>query len=226
MIDLWCVCVGDKYSENYVLNLHWMVKKNLNIPFRFNCITDIDSIDDLHGITCKEEIICHRPIINKGWWTKIDLLNKPGPAIYFDLDVVIVDDITNLAKRASSTYFSMPRNWARSGHGGFQSSFSGWSSYRKELYEQFNPIHIGNSGGSETCPHYGHYQQENVSHWGDQEWLTHNFSDKITAVPDGEVVSYKYHCQNGLPVGAKVVCFHGYPKYTEVKHDWIDRALA
>ena len=33
--------------------------------------------------------------------------------------------------------------------------------------------------------------------------------------------SYKYHCGDGLPDDARVVCFHGRPKPADVSDGWV-----
>jgi hypothetical protein len=35
------------------------------------------------------------------------------------------------------------------------------------------------------------------------------------------VVSYRYHCQRGLPPGARIVFFHGKEKPWTVREDWV-----
>ena len=40
MINFVCIKWGDKYSTNYVNNLHNMIKKNYTKPFTFTCYTD------------------------------------------------------------------------------------------------------------------------------------------------------------------------------------------
>lgn len=205
VIDIWCVKVGDKYRSEHVDNLHRMVDKNLSRPYRFNCLTQ-SKFD--------------------GWWAKIDLLLKDGPAIYFDLDVVIVDEIDSLARMAETNTFSMAKNWANSGHGGWQSSVMLWSNERENLHAGFDYSRVSEATGPENCRNFGWYIEESgVRHWGDQEWLTYNAQD-VTEIPAGLVVSYKYHCRGGLPDRAKVVCFHGKPDYWEVSDPWIKQALS
>jgi hypothetical protein len=63
--------------------------------------------------------------------------------------------------------------------------------------------------------------------WGDQEWITQLRDEKRLSVeyfnPE-DVVSYKYHCQSGLPDKAKVAVFHGKPNPYEVNDEWVRSA--
>lgn len=206
MINIWCVCVGDKYSYKHVDSLNRMVDKNIYQPYIFNVLTESDK---------------------PGWWAKLDLFSKPGPALYFDLDTVIVNDITPLANYANAT-IAATKNWARSGHGGFQSSVLCWRSQKKDIPATFDNARLGPADGPKHCRNFGWYSdRDGARHWGDQEYLTHNYGREITEIEPGLVVSYKYHCQNGPPPPKAIaVCFHGKPDYWEVKEDWILEALS
>jgi hypothetical protein len=46
--------------------------------------------------------------------------------------------------------------------------------------------------------------------------------EKIGETKDGlGIYSYKMHCRKTLPKDARIVCFHGLPKLTEVHEPWI-----
>lgn len=84
-----CVKVGDKYNDEYVLNLQRGIARNL--PSReghtFVCYTD----KPIEGVIC-EPPPCDLP----GWWAKIGLFKLREPMIFFDLDVVITGDLQRL----------------------------------------------------------------------------------------------------------------------------------
>lgn len=207
VINVWFVKVGDKYREDHIDALAHMVRKNLRRDFQFNVIRESGY---------------------PGWWAKIDLHKHaaPGPNLYIDLDTVIVGDITPLVEYYSGSWLAMPKNWAKSGHGGFQSSVMIWGGKAQDIYNDFDITKVGEPDGPENCRNHGWYTDEGLSHWGDQELITHRYRDKITEIQAGQVVSYKYHCLESLPKDAKIVCFHGKPDYWEVQHDWITRALS
>lgn len=220
MIDVWCVCVGDKYTKQHVLNLYHMVKKHLSSAFFMYCLTDRrDILDDLDLPFFPVEDAHHLP----GWWSKMALFElAKRPSIYFDLDVVITGSLEPLLEYTKSD-LAMPKNWGRSGHGGFQSSVMCWSGRARRVFMQFQPEKIA----SPEEGNYGYYIEDNgIKQWGDQEYLSYHHADQITEIPAGKIVSYKYHAVSGVPKDASVVCFHGKPKYTEVNHDWIRQAIS
>lgn len=94
-VSVWCVRMGKKYGPEYVERLHNMVLRHSGSwGARFYCITDQD--DTPAGW----EVV--RPIgpYYEGWWGKMELFNPEirdeRQAVYFDLDTVIVGDLTPL----------------------------------------------------------------------------------------------------------------------------------
>jgi hypothetical protein len=228
MIHIWCVCVGDKYSVEHVKNLHKMVKKNMTDKFQMFCVTDNK---DMLGNTELEFLPIQNPNNYPGWWSKINVFElATKPSIYLDLDVIITGSMEPLVKYTECD-LAMPKNWALSGHGGFQSSVMCWSGGARGVSWAFQENRIGQPERG----NYGYYTEDSgVKHWGDQEYLTHQYRDKITEIKPGIVISYKYHARQSLPDGACVVAFHGDPNYDDHKHPllngeskiWINKALS
>ena len=91
-----CLKYGNKYSAEYVNKLYNSVKRNLTVPFEFVCYTEdkqgidpairIEPIPLLAGVT--------------GWWYKPMFFNPElglnGTILFFDLDVVVFQNIDNL----------------------------------------------------------------------------------------------------------------------------------
>lgn len=92
------------YTPDYVIRLERMVRKFLPLPFRFVCFTDrpdlfrgisqIETIRIPHVLPgCKDAI---------GYWNKLQLFNPAhgltGRVLFFDLDVLIVGDLTPIAQ--------------------------------------------------------------------------------------------------------------------------------
>ncbi len=94
-----CMKWGTKYGPEYVNRLYAMVRRRLKGDFKFVCLTD-----RTEGI--RAEVQCFPiPEMNiaeakrDGAWKKLttfeaDLYGLRGTALFLDLDVVIVDDIT------------------------------------------------------------------------------------------------------------------------------------
>lgn len=194
MLTVWSVLWGDKYHPSYVYALKEAVEKNLSHTHKFRCITD----KYLPGITTIS------PIKNwAGWWQKLQLFAMAdGPSLYFDLDVLITGSIDYLVEYTAHE-FAAPANWARSGHGGIQSSVMAWSGEWREPYLRFNP-----AADTERL-------------WGDQELIWEIRGDDWTRIPG--IYSYKYHCIHGLRGDESVVVFHGQPKPHEIPNTWTSR---
>ena len=185
MITVVCVKVGTKYGPEYVNTLQSMVARHLTIPHRFLCITD-----DPEGLECEtvepeEE--------SEGWWTKLTLFRKDpygieGKLLFFDLDVVIVDDIDPLAT--------------------FDSDFAIIDDWHVPTY---NSSVILLRAGSQTQV-WDNYIADPIkarrfAPGGDQHHIT--LHAKADLWPKGWCMSYRTHCQSA-PTG-KIVVFHGNP---------------
>lgn len=192
-LDVFCVYWGDKYDVAYVHALKEMVGKHLTVPHNFKCITT----QKIEGV---QTVLPYVPYY--GWWQKIGLFAPriaTNRSLYFDLDVVIIDNIDYLADYTNR--FSAPPNWAQSGHGGIQSSVMAWPGNWFKPYEQFN------------------YLIDRARLWGDQEFLTELLGDDWQKISN--VGSYKYHCRNGKPEDLSVLAFHGKPDPHEVSDEWL-----
>ncbi len=93
MTTVCCVFVRGhvRYTPDYVLRLHAMVKRWMDRPYRFVCLTDLPGLFKGTGI----DTIHVEPW--KGvyaWWTKIRLFDPSiglrGRVLYLDLDTLIV----------------------------------------------------------------------------------------------------------------------------------------
>ena len=85
-----CVKWGNKFSHEHVNRLYTMVSNNIDIPFTFVCHTE--NPDNIH------EDIQIKPLDTslglENWWWKLTLFNQePGQHMFFDLDVVIQNNL-------------------------------------------------------------------------------------------------------------------------------------
>ena len=136
--------------------------------------------------------------------------------LWLDLDVVITANLDAMVEQYSDSHLACAKNWAQSGHGGCQSSVMIWKGGKgcqaEYIYRTFDPADVN----------WPPINQPGVL-WGDQEHLTVLRDDGRLAVTHFDpalVQSYKYHCREGLPEGAKVVVFHGDPKPADVSESW------
>lgn len=208
-LTVYSVCVGTKYPDGYVLALQESVLDNLTISHDFRCITT----RKIPGVSCVTP-----PVPYQGWWSKLGLfapwLGK-RPALYFDLDIAITKNIDYLAD-FTQYRFAAPANWAKSGHGGIQSSVMAWNGEFTEPYER-----IKGEWPSSRLENDGYRTINGKKFWGDQEYLWDILGDDWIRIPG--VGSYKYHIQNNdiIPDWMSICVFHGDPKPPEVNDSCI-----
>lgn len=134
-----------------------------------------------------------------GWWCKMELF-RPGIAgdiLYFDLDTVIVGDLTEIASVGCFTMLSDFFHPHRLASGVM---------YLPEK----DRAAIWDAWISDPDGVINHYRG-----WGDGGFLNDLVpgAARWQDVRPGQVVSYKAHIlKTGLPKDARVVCFHGRPR--------------
>jgi hypothetical protein len=119
--QLVCVKWGTLYGPEYVNRLYGMVSRQLSAPFRLVCLTD-----DRQGI--RPEVECFdlpelgvpHPQRTMGKWRKQILWGRevPGlvtgtPALFIDLDSVIVGPLDDYFSIGAPDEVYVARNWAR-----------------------------------------------------------------------------------------------------------------
>jgi hypothetical protein len=202
-VNVVCLKWGVKYPAEYVNRLHSMVNRSLTLPHRFVCVTDEPS-----GLN---PLIETKPIESpelSGWWHKVTLF-KPkfydlqGPALFLDLDLVIIEGLDNFFLHPGE--FCIIRDWSKRCCN--SAVFRLDIGTHPEVWEQFakNPESIGRRLR------------------GDQDWLNEMLPNAV-AWPQGWVKSYKRHLQPdgskelaSLPPDTFIVAFHGHPQPHEVK---------
>jgi len=204
-----CMKWGTKYGPEYVNRLYAMVVRHLRGPFKFVCLTDRSE-----GI--RAEVQC-LPIpelklpagIPERGWTKLttfeaDLHGLKGTALFLDLDVVIVDDIT--------PFFEVPgefliihdwkRPWRITGNSSVYRFELGahadvLAKFRREAEAIRKQVRNEQAYLSDEM-----HKQGKLKYW-DAAWCA----------------SYKYHCIPAwptsywrdpiIPKGARILIFHG-----------------
>lgn len=196
-VPLTVACVlrsGGDYAAEHVLALQAAARKfwPAHEPFRFVALTDVD----IPGVEC-------RPLRSKwqGWWTKMELFaaaqDDLGDILYFDLDTMIVgalDDVVAVEDLTLLADFYKPR-LLQSGMMMLPAAYrpAAWAAWLE---------------GPRVIM---------AAYRGDGEFL-HAVWIGVAAtwqsVLPAQVCSYKVHCRrsDSVPVGARVVCFHGQPR--------------
>lgn len=202
-LNVVCVKWGTLYGAEYVNTLFDMVVRNLNNShhFKFFCFTD--DPEGLHGAIQIKKI----PENLVGWWPKLYLF-KDGlfpdgeQVIFIDLDTAVVSGLDKIFEYRGE--FAILRDFLRKD--GLGSAFMSWKAGK-----------------------YGYVWDDYVGAeypsipGGDQAWIErYPFAKDIyqDLFPDC-FVSYKKDCQETIPKGAKVVCFHGVPMPHQVTDGWV-----
>ncbi len=202
MINVVCVKWGDLYTPDYVNILFDSVRRNMPVDteYQFICFTD-NSVGLLPEIVTKP-----LPAGLWGWWNKMYLFKQgvlDGRVVYFDLDTVIVDSISEIIHYKGD--FAILRDFYRPN--GWQSSVMAWDAAKMHrLWDEFEkqgyPVI---EGGDQS---FIEMYQDTADLW--QDMFPESF------------VSYKAHCVKRLPANSKVVVFHGLPRPHMVKNQWMD----
>ena len=207
MVDeLKILCVlktGGDYSAKYVSALQMSVNKYIFGKYEFICLTDDSKVNFCDTLSLGNKW--------KGWWSKIEIFTITGPSIYFDLDTVVVGDLTSYIQciRALNTdefigvrAFNPIRN--KFPETKFNSGVMGWNGDFKFVYDKFD--YSVDSVNRKFC--------------GDQDYISKSLRDnnvKIKFWQDKVKGLYSYKRQirplkDNLPKNASVVCYHGTPR--------------
>ena len=218
MLSVWCCNTNRHTPDEEIRILQRQVKRHLKQPHIFRCISD-HHIDDVFSV----------PPINDlpGWWIKTTLYAPTvshSRNLFLDTDVTITKDIDALVVPLRGSQIRTCKNWAVSGHGGIQSSVSYWEGNSAQI------IH------DEFKPEWAHWPPRTDLSWdngqmqhGDQCWQTYlrdTNQIEVEYFDPAHVVSYKYHCRDGLPPDSLVQVFHGKPDPADVNDEWVKQCRA
>lgn len=186
---------GGVYDATWVECLQRQVRAHLPVDHRFVCLSDVDVPCERIGLETEWP----------GWWAKLELW-RPGTfsdrVLYFDLDTLIVDDISALA-----TY----------------------EGNRAALDDFFDPV-LAATGvmafdGAQTDDAWS-YITSSLTYFGGRSDLflrpIFKDADRLQSLYPGLIGSYKAHHLSHGPKHHSVVCFHGKPRITDMQADhWV-----
>lgn len=209
MINIVCLKWGTKYGAEYVNRLFYAVQRNTTRPIKFWCLTE--NAQDLHPDIQSLDLLASDRLDT--WWNKIFLFSPdnglpPGEQIfYIDLDTLIVSNIDDLLDVDQVPDIVVLRDFY---HGIAKTAGnvgSGLMSWRHGKYSHVWREFIRDPEAAvRSCrPH------------GDQRWIEHNISAWYCwqDLFPNRVVSFKMHCQSGIPKDASIICYHGVPGIPE-----------
>ena len=225
MKNIFCMKWGTKFLPSYVNTLAAMVRRHLAPPYRFVCFTedgrDLDASIEVRPLP---EMTLEQSLPERGW-RKLTILGNSlgddlsGPALFLDLDVVILDDLQPFFDQEGQFIIIHEKY-------GLRDPIIGNSSvFRFEIGEHQDVLDHFVKHGEEVRQQYRNeqaylsraiYQKGMLSYW-DKTWCR----------------SFKHHCLQPFPFchfvppkkpeGAKIVVFHGDPNPDEVQAGWIGR---
>jgi len=199
---------GGDYTIEYVKRLKNMVDRNTTIPHQFLCLTDLEISSE---ICDSRKFKADYP----RWWGKVELfrsgLINTERAVYFDLDTIILGNIDDLLRVEENFAALQPWNLNNRLLGICASSLLAWNNGKDYsfIYKKFNIAHTSE------------YPK------GDQQYISQALAKHgERCIPLQNLVSgiysYKRNCRAQLPQDARIICFHGRPRPTEVIHlSWV-----
>jgi len=222
-----CLKYGDKYNADYVNKLYAMVKRNLTIDHEFVCFTE-----NPEGINeeIRIEPLPDHPL--KGWWYKPMFFNPnlpiKGTILFFDLDVIIFDNIDYLFMHDPGKFYII-RDFNR---------------FVIKNYQKFNSsvFRLNTGQHSEVWTNFIKNSESIMKRYqGDQDWIRVCITQNFNFWPDEWIQSYKWEMRgkprfdnrpkgqrdfavNGDPIikdGTSVAVFHGDPNPHNCKDKWV-----
>lgn len=198
---------GGVMTKEWVYRLRDGVARNLTVPYRFMCLSD----KSVPGVECLPlEYDFPR------MWAKAELFSPKmdglGRILYIDLATVITGNIDGFA-----TY---------SGEAVTRDFYHGGPSQSVLLYEAKNFRHVWDAFIANPSYWISEGDKMIAPHFADQILFTRLLGRTLAYWQDvlpGRLVSYKVHCQDGLPPNARMVKFHGKPKPHEISDGTILR---
>ena len=97
--NVMCVKWGTKFSAEHVNRLYRMARRNISLPFTFYCYTEDPTDIDPAIIIIPLDLSLNL----EAWWWKLTMFKENdlvGINLFFDLDVVIQNNIDNLFDKA------------------------------------------------------------------------------------------------------------------------------
>lgn len=193
----------EKYFDQHVWDIFWQCQKYFRHNFTFNLLTNFTTV--LHnGIN----IIDISKYGYEGWWNKMLVfhpeIDKEGTNIYFDLDVTLERDISNITDfvfqdTITCAYcYWKPIDWLD------------LSKQPKELQEDpdmkypsfYNTSIMGWQGG-QHCDIWRDFKQDDeyimTKYRGNDDYLGNEWLHKLKALPRGVAYSWYY----GADVGSE-----------------------
>ena len=190
---------GNGFTDEYVYRLREGIARHLQTPHRFVVLTN-RRFEDFETIPLEPGV--------DGWWNKLALWRAnqfTGRVWYFDLDTMIVGDITDIVEVPQE--FAMLRDFYHP-----ERAASGLMAWNADL----DWSHLTHGFTRQASAQYMTKER-----WGDQGWVSERLLDRPLLLQDqfpGRIASYKVERkkQGKMPDTASIICFHGKPRPADI----------
>jgi hypothetical protein len=204
------VKTGTGYTADYVNRMFSMVRRNLQIPFDFYCLTE-----NPEGLAPDIQPIHLHEVLPR-WWNKMFLFSDlipTGPMLYLDLDQVITGNITEIVTECLKYPFSC---------------------YADHI--EWHGVKLGTAMMTFNPADFRHVFE---GFWADREQIMHEFYRGGDQVYLGPILPEPYYIGQDFPEAVKsykwdlrdkgltpdkttrIVNFHGRPKPRQVDEPWV-----
>jgi hypothetical protein len=209
MITVAMVRTGDKYGVEYVQRLVRMVDRHMTAPHRFICITD--QPEKVKGV---DMIRTDLP----GWWAKMALFSPDirgaGRCVYFDLDTVIIDDLSALV--ALDADFATCANFTKAVEPAYPCNYGSCIMVMRDGFggDIFKAFMAESAQIMADCK------------YGDQQAIERLYPNAVLlqyVLPDGYLVGRRDFTDT-RPEGAAIMIFAGNHKPHNTPHRWLKEA--
>jgi hypothetical protein len=230
-ITILCVRFGNRYGPEYVERLRNMISRNITIPYEIVCLTD-----DPRPIKDVRLIVQGSAGYSKLWWHKVHMFDPSlplrGRILYFDLDIIICDNIDRLALNTQPASKHSDLGDTIMGIQDFNRAFyPGWKILNSSAMSWMHGRH------SEIWDNFKTNPKSAQRLHGDQDWIWQQARHKIIFWPKEWIQSYKWEIRsreelvmrNGsrgfksvrnditIPKDCSVLVFHGDPKPQDIQ---------
>lgn len=216
-VNVICIKWGTSYGPEYVNRLFNMVSNNSSYPINFFCFTDdsVGFVDDINvrplpvlDVSREENKYSYR---KEAGLCANDLGGLAGKRVfYFDLDVVVVDNLDCFFEYPQGDDFVIINDWNTKGDHVGQASCYSWIVGELGFVKEYFEAHP-----REVTDRFFTASQEYLS---DQVLKRYG---KLNFWPDSWCRSFRFHClpvgplrkfvEAKIPEGAKLLVFHGSP---------------
>lgn len=199
---------GGIYTAEYVNRLANAVNRNITIPYKFVCITDLPQSNFRENVHQTISFAQNYP----KWWGKVELFRNNIFAnhrvVYLDLDTLIIDNIDFLYSY-TGVFAGLRDFYHMVSLGSGLMCWDGDDKRLNEIYNRFLPNAQSNMTNNPS---------------GDQQWInaiTKNYLQYIQDFYPNKILSFKKDCYKNnevsFPDKAAIICFHGSPRMHELE---------